>query len=399
MSMMAYRWTGLVPLAVVTGLLGGCGSDVGDRIVSVAVPADAIEVLATVEGVTRVVDMHPGPDGRVWVLNSQPPYFVVVGPGGEIQRELGQQGGGPHEFDRPVALVGIAGSTDVWAYDWVRNALIEVSPDSRRSLFLPRDTIPVPSLVSFRGAGINPAPPWLESSETGFLLARARTPRAESALHLWDADVLRIASDESGVNVEVVAPLADRLGEPGSEFGAASVLMPYPLWSSCRDGTLGLYDPLTGVLRRFEADGEETAPLTLPEPRRVAMTPDLVFEMFYRQFAEDRPGGQWPGMEEMRRLTEDQNREFVRNSSEYFPEYSELRCDDQGEFWLRRFDPRTGRLGLGSDWLRVSSDGSRTLVSLPDSFRVFRIEQGRMWGTLRDELGAESVAVFDLSSL
>ncbi|MGI9626829.1 MAG: hypothetical protein ACR2QM_08340 [Longimicrobiales bacterium] len=393
------RWTVPMALTAIAGVVCGCSSEVGDQSTVMAIPIDAIDVLSTLENVTRVVDVQPTEDEHVWVLNSQPPYFAVVGPDGEIQREFGEQGGGPQEFDHPVSLVGVPGSTDMWVYDWARNALIEISPDSRRTLRLPKDTIPVPSLVSFKGAGINPAPPWLESAGDGFLFARARTPRSETALHLWSADVLRISGDETAL-VGLEAPLADLLGEPQAVYGGATVLMPYPLWSTCRDGALGLYDPLGGVLRRFApATGEEMTPVPLPEPTPVEMTPDLVFEMFYRQFAEDRPGNQGPGMEQMRELTREQNREFVQNSNESFPEYSELRCDTRGEFWLRRFDPTRGRLGLGPDWLHISVDGTHSLVSLPPSFRVFRIEQDRMWGTLRDELGVESVALLELTPL
>lgn len=398
---MAFRgWAGgRVLLALSLGPLGACEADreeVTENLVAV-VSAEEIDVLARLDGVTRVVDLLPTPDGRVWILNSQPPYFTVIGPSGDVQLEFGEQGGGPRELDRPVVLVGMAESTDVWAYDWVRNALIQVSPDNREVVAIPQDTIPVPSLVSFRGAGINPAPPWFEGSADGFFFSRARTAQPESALHPWSADILRISTESAAV--ELAAPLADRLGDPQSRFGGATVLMPYPLWSTCSDGAIGFYDPLGPALRRLSPNGDEVDPIALPESRPVTMTPDLVFEMFFRQFAEDRPSGQTMDMENMRRLTEEQNQEFVRNSSEHFPEYSELRCDARGEFWLRRFDPTTGRLGLGPDWLRVSADGAHASVSLPAEFRVFRIERDRMWGTLRDSLGVESLAAFDLSGI
>lgn len=379
--------------------VGACGSGEADPSVPIEVPLAAIDVVSGIEAVTRVVDMQPAPDGLVWILNSQPPYFVVVDGDGDVQREFGDEGGGPQEFDRPVALVRERGTPSVWTYDAVRNALMEVSSADRRTLALPRDSVPLPSLVSFKGAGINPAPPWLESSAGGFLFARARTTYAESALHLWNADVMRASADDGNADIEMVAPLADLLGEPQSQFGSATVLLPYPLWTSCPDGALGLYDPLSNTLRRFTVTGEETTSLELPDPRPVTMTSDAVFEMFYRQFVEDRPGGQLPALEEMRRLTQDQNEEFVRNSSEHFPEYSELQCEPAGVFWLRRFDATTGRLGMGSDWIRITADGATLPVSLPPAFRVFRIEGGQMWGTLRDDLGVESIARIDVSAL
>jgi hypothetical protein len=121
--------------------------------------------------------------------------------------------------------------------------------------------------------------------------------------------------------------------------------------------------------------------------------------MFYRQLEEDVPSARIPGKEEMRRRTEEQNREFVSGSAEFFPEYADLRCTPDGTLWLRRFDVTTGRLGHGSDWLRVSADGQQILVALPSAFSAFRIERDGIWGTVRDSLGVESIAWIGLDSL
>jgi hypothetical protein len=388
------RW-----LAAGVFLLGACGavdSVDADRVVTV--PHDAIQVLTSLDVVTRVVDLEPTSDGGVWVLNSIAPYFVVVGPDGRVERQFGLQGGGPGEFNRPIALVRGMGPGEVWAYDWGRNALIDISAGERRELALPRDSFPLPSLISFKGAGINPAPPWLERTRDGFLLARARATREESALHLWNADIL-LVQEGPETRVDPYMPVGDLLGDPASRYGAATVLIPYPLWTACTDGSLGLYDPLANTLRRFTEEHEEIGALALPDERRLPMTADLIFEMFYRQFAGDRPSAQVPDKEQMRRLTAEQNDEFVRNSASFFPEYSDLRCVSDGTFWLRRFDATSGRLGQGPDWLRAAADGSRTRVVVPREFTVFRIGRWRIWGTLQDSLGVEAIAWIGLRSL
>jgi hypothetical protein len=358
-----------------------------------------VHALSAVDVITRVVDLEPTSDGRVWVLNSIAPYFVVLGPDGRLERQFGDQGGGPEEFNRPVALARRAGSDDVWAYDWGRNALIRISAEERRELALPRDTIPIQALITFKGAGINPAPPWLESTSDGFLLARARVTREESALHLWNADLILVREGGLETTVELRMPIADLLGDPASRYGAATVLIPYPLWTACADGTVGLYDPLANSLRRFAEDGEELEAVTLPDERRLPMTADLVFEMFYRQFAEDRPSAQVPEKEAFRRLTEEQNQQFVSASAPAFPEYSDLRCGADGTLWLRLFDTANGRLGQGADWLRLSTDRSHTSVALPRTFRTFRLASERIWGTVQDTLGVESIAWIGLDAL
>lgn len=356
-------------------------------------------MLTTLDAVTRVVDLEVARDGRVWVLNSIAPYFVVIGPDGRVERQFGRQGDGPEEFNHPVALVPGMRPGEVWAYDWARNALIRISAEARRDLALARDSFPRSSLISFKGAGINPAPPWLERTRDGFVIARARVTREESALQLWSADVLLIEQNGPATKVALHMPVADLLGDPTSRYGTATMLIPYPLWTACADGSVGLYDPLTNALRRFSAAREELSALALPDERQVQMTADLIFEMFFRQFAEDRPSAQVPDREEMRRLTVEQNEEFVRNSAETFPEYSDLRCAPDGTFWLRRFDATTGRLGLGYEWLRVTADGSRVQVAVPQNFTTFRIGRERIWGTSRDGLGVESIAWIGLDAL
>jgi hypothetical protein len=121
--------------------------------------------------------------------------------------------------------------------------------------------------------------------------------------------------------------------------------------------------------------------------------------MFYRQLAQDLSSAQLPPREEVRLRTEQQNQEFVNSSAEFFPEYSDLRCTQDGTLWLRLFDPTVGRLGQGSDWLRLSEDGSHRLIALPEMFRTFRVERDRIWGTVRDALDVESVAWIALDSV
>lgn len=380
-------------------LLWGCGvDDAADVDGSVTVSQDMIQVLTSLDIVTRIVDLEPASDGRIWVLNSMAPYFVVVGSDGRVERQFGLQGGGPEEFNRPVVLIPGVSPGEVWTYDWERSALIRISAADRRALTLPRDSFPLPSLVSFKGAGINPAPPWIERTDEGFLFARARVTLEESARHLWNADIF-LAHDGPETRVDPHMRVSDLLGDPTTRYGSATVLIPYPLWAACADNSIVLYDPLSNTLRRFTEERDELRALALPDERRSTMTADLVFEMFYRQFAGDRPSAQVPDKEEMRRLTAEQNEEFVSNSADYFPEYSDLRCAPDGAFWLRRFDATAGRLGHGPDWLRVSPDGARTEVLVPPAFTAFRIGRERIWGTLQDSLGREALAWIELASL
>lgn len=385
------RW-----FAAGTLLLGACGSGgPADGDGRVTVSSESVHVVGTSEVIARVTDLQPAADGRVWVLNSMAPLFVVLGPDGRVEREFGRSGGGPAEFGAPVALVRGPDRGDVWTYDVTRHALIRLSADDRRDLRLPPDSLSQASLVSFAGAGIQPARPWLEAGSGGVLMARTRPGSAEpfSGLGYWNADIVRVRPDSPTAAVEVHTPVTDLLGDPASRYAGARKFLPFPLWTVCADGTVILYDPLENELRRVAGNGSAPAPVTLPPERRLEFTFNRFFGMFYRRIQQDFPAGDLPDSADLRRRFAAEFDEFESQSASVFPEYADLRCTRDGTLWLQPFDVASGGFGgRGPDWYRISADGSRALVTLPEEFRPFRFEADRVWGTVLNSLGVASVA-------
>jgi hypothetical protein len=383
-------------IAAGTFLFAACGTGAPeDEEGRVTISSTAVHVVGTSEVIARVADLQPAADGRVWILNSTTPLFVVFGPDGQVEREFGRSGGGPAEFGFPAALVRGPDPNDVWTYDVTRHALIRLTADDRRDLRLPPDSLPRAQLVSFAGAGIQPARPWLESGSDGFLLARTRPGRAEpfSGLGFWSADIVRVLPDSSAPAIEVQTPVADLLGDPASRYPGATKFLPYPLWTVCADGRVILYDPLENELRRVAGNGAVPAPVMLPPERQLDFTFDRFFGMLYRRIRQDFPAAEVPDSAEVRRRFAAEFGEFESQSASVFPEYADLRCTGNGTLWLQPFDPASGGFGgRGPAWYRISMDGSRTLVNLPDEFTPFRFEADRIWGTVQDSLGVASIA-------
>lgn len=383
-------------------LLVACGNDspATDMEGRVTVSPEAVHVIASREVVGRVADLEAAADGRVWVLNATEPYFVVLGPDGRVEREFGGSGGGPAEFDAPLALVRGPDSGDVWTYDLSRHALIQLSTRERRDLRLPRDSLAPTQLISFAGAGAFPARPWLEAGRGGFLFARVRSGSAPpfSGLGFWNADIVLVRPDSPVPALEVHTPVADLLGEPGSRHPRARKILPYPLWAVCADGTVALYDPLENELRRIAANGRVLTSVGLPQERRVELTFDRMFGIAYRQIQEE-ASGQLPDSADLRRQFSQMFSEWESQSASVFPEYSDLRCTRDGTLWLQPFDVATGILGRGPDWYRISADGSLTRITLPEEFRLFRFAADRIWGTVQDEFGVASVAWIGMEAL
>ena len=102
--------------------------------------------------------------------------------------------------------------------------------------------------------------------------------------------------------------------------------------------------------------------------------------------------GQLPDTAAMARQFEQMYRQWEGQSASIFPEYADLRCTPDGTLWLQPFDVTNGPLGRGPGWQRISRDGSRSLVTFPEEFTPMRFEADRIWGAVRDSLGATSAA-------
>lgn len=381
-------------------LLGACGTETPQRDQDgiVLVPPEEVHELAAPEGLARVLDMEVATDGRLWVLNSVEPFFVVVSPDGRVERAFGAEGGGPEEYGFPVGLVRGPGSGEVWTYDVPRHALRRIGPEPGLDLALPPDSFAASSVVSFHGAGFRPARPWLEPAPDGILLARGR-PSADpwSGLRMWRADIHVLHTDDATTRFEPRQRVADLLGDPGSRWPEATVFLPYPVWSVCDDGGLALYDPLRNKIRRFTAAGDEHEPITLPDERRLALTLERFYGMFNLEYREQVPASQRVDSTQMRASFEADFPQLTAISADVFPEYADLMCTGEDHtLWLQPFDTESPGLGHGPAWWRFEPDGTRTVFRLPDTFTAFRFDADRVWGSMVDSLGVPAVAWIDV---
>lgn len=389
-------WRALWPSMLTVFFLSGCQSaaDSGDRSGPTVVTLEDVNLVPTPDMLARIVDVEPAGDGRIWVLNALEPFFVVIGTDGQVERSFGRRGGGPGEFDDPIALVrGPSGR--MWTFDNLRKAFRPVAGDQERDLALPTEW----QVVSFENAGMGmvATAPWVQSQDGDFLIARRRpSAPASGGLGIWHADIYRVGMDAEGVSLEVALAVPDVLADPGERYPGATILVPYPLWTVCSDGAFGLYDPLENALRRFAPNGREEPAIALSEERRESVTFDRVFGMVYRLFAERRPGGQAPDSMQMRSVLQAQFAQREGGFAEVFPEYADLRCTDEGTFWLQPYRVADGRFERSPEWTRLSRDGSCSRLLLPETFTLHRIDGDRIWGTVMDSLGVPAIAWVDI---
>ncbi len=357
------------------------------------VSEDEVQVLGTSDRITRVAELLPTVDGRVWVLNTAPPYFLVFDGNGRVERSFGDEGGGPDEFGFPVGLVAGPGG-GVWTYDLLRHALTRVSGRDRRSVPLPQGALPPPSLVSFENATLRPGPLWMEATDDRILVARSvPAGAAQYSGRLWNAEIVALDLDgDAGPTVEPVLSLPETVGSVEERYPGATTFAPYPLWTSCPGGAFAIYDPNRNALRRIVAPDREVSVVELPQEQWVPLDAQGLFDMTYRQLRDEMPAGQLPDSAEWRRMMDEQFAQLGPRGADVFPEYADLQCSPDGRIWLQPFDVRAGGFGRGPRWLVVDEDGALEAWTFPEDFRPHAFTRDRVWGTTSDELGVQSVA-------
>lgn len=112
----------VTPLVLLTGVIVGCdtGEAVDDDGRSATNTQRLISTFDTIitpaSGVVgRVVSMTAGPDGRIWLSDALNHRVLVIDAEGNELGEVGRQGAGPGEFQRPDGLA--VSDRSVWVYD------------------------------------------------------------------------------------------------------------------------------------------------------------------------------------------------------------------------------------------------------------------------------------------
>lgn len=370
------------------------------------IPAEAVNVTEPSDQIAQISDIALHADGTVWVLNTTEPFFVAMSPEGEVLDYRGQRGDGPGELGGPSNLLLAGQPSQVWAFDSRARKLVRVDgPEwETEEPFLQLDS----GLRGVRTISWDDTPGgelsrrWIGGSPDGFLFAHSRV-QGGAFRHMWDFDVVHLALDSSATTVLSSGAL---LGDPVTRYGELGEIHPVPVWASCADGSMILYDPLANSVRRLDRGGRETGSHTLPPERLLNVTLERAWALIYRPMmvAMDSPDGpQTEGFPtDSAALFEMFKSEAGENilETDLLPEYKHLECGGSGEtVWLQLFDVQSrGRsLGDGAEWLRIGPDGAIRRVVFPESFSPLRFTEDRIWGSHRGEFDVESVAWIEMA--
>lgn len=375
-------------------LLAGCAAEDGpdaSDLPPLVVDPGSVHVVGTSDTISRIADLMPVGDGSVWVLNNTEPFLVHLDAEGRVVRTQGARGGGPGEFSWPSTLVRDPGTGAVWVYEAALGRLIriEADVDEPEVRALPQDSAGPVRINSYEYLWMNNGGRvWMRATDQGFVFAQA-SPAVPWIYGLWSTEVVRLRRDG---RLETVASTADLVGDPEEHFPGATRFLPYPLWASCPDGSLALYDPGRNGVHRLRASGDTVAWHVLPDERRLEVTSERVFETVHPGVLRNRLFAEPPGPDVMREMVERDYDQRIDEFSDVFPEYAELECAEGGTLWIQPFDATHGQMGRGPLWLRISEDGAMGQVRFPGDFRPMRFLDRRIWGIHRGAYDVDHVA-------
>lgn len=385
-----------------------CGErvpDAGDPGSPIDLSATAIEALGTSDSLALVRDLEVVGDGSVWVLNSQEPYFMGFGPGGEALVAHGSAGRGPDEFAMPSAFVTGGLEGEAWVLDLMRHALIRISrPDAGwEEVSLASSALP-PGTVR---TGMNMLSPSVRTARLGReIIVPRSTVTMEGGVMQFRLGLLRadlVVVDPVTGDARTLVALGEALEDPSGDFIQSDGGFPlwYRLWAACGENLVRVHDRVTNQLRGFDGSGAEVDPIDLPPVPFTEVTPRqfaaAVFALRQAEVTGD----------VATRLSEADSLRLLRQMASavqgaphelasYLPRYVDFRCSDDGTMWLQPLDLDAGGLSGGPRWLRIARDGATREAILPERFEAMRFTTSRIWGVYRDEFDLPSVASIPL---
>ncbi|WP_419167784.1 6-bladed beta-propeller [Candidatus Palauibacter sp.] len=348
---------------------------------------------------TFVLQLVPGADGSVFLLDAQTDGVLAFGPDGVFRRQIGRRGEGPGELLSPWRL-GLLGRDTLWV------------TDARRSSVHLYDVSTGTSLEDFGSAG------WEAAGGGG---------RLRPFAVLADHRVVATRRTESDATAEVLAfDLAgQRTGPAGVSLSTLDLrdrllVVPVPAGG----GGLQLRNPFShSDMLAIDPSGRQVAVIRRPEPAdpgaffvverhsvpeggtgsiQVPYTPRPLSSRDVRAWAEALgPLGRMVelGVFPSRAAGVEAVLDTL-DAPDYYPPIENrgrgivdesVLVDSGGVVWLQASDPAEG----ANDWIVVSREGDQVShVAVPDGIRLLAVHGDRVWGEVRDGFGVPSVHTY-----
>ena len=346
-------------LALVASLAAGCRSEERAAVRFPVAETDSVEVVAGDVPFGEIVDLAVTGKDTIWVLSKKAPALtLLVGPEGSPTR-FGRTGRGPGEIRNPWSLLrSSSGAVAVW--DVAAEEVLHYTPG---------------------GELVSRVPVQLSS---GTVRGDIRTISYGHSRKMRAVDDRLVLEDEPrGVThtrdyALMTLTLHDASGQPtdtlvdfshggSSPLPTASALVPIPLWTTCGDREVAVFDPGAASIRRYSSRGAVVDSRTVDIPRREVSSDDVFRHVLHRIRAESGTA------KRSEKELEESASHFAWAARHEFgthaPPAVDFLCSPGGDYLLQQFATETHPLGFGRDWILVRAGSSPTVLRFPPGFQ------------------------------
>lgn len=339
----------------------------------------------------QVSSLAVGPDGTIYVLDSQVPALRVYEPDGTFRATWGREGGGPGEYQRPRAL-GVLSDGRVLVRDPGNGRITVFSPQGE-----PLDTWPI------RGSFSTSRPLYVDHEDNAYY---ALLLDPEAGLEDWEIGLLRIHPD--GTTGDTLRPPSTGFEAPyveaRTENSWSRTSVPFSPSESWHFSPLGYF--VSGLSTRYALDLHEPDGTVLRIAREAPPVPvdpgeaDQRKDAITRNFQESYGTWRWNGPD-------------IPGEK---PPYRSFFLDQAGRVWIALSQPGVEEENPTYDPEDEASQP--TVWSEPPLFDVFEpdgrylgqvrpptgfsgypqpvIRGDTVWAVIRDELDVQQVVRFRL---
>lgn len=342
----------------------------------------SLQTISTTDTLDHVRDIRVMSDGKLLVLSSSPPFFVLIDSLGNVETARGRRGRGPTDLLYPFFFASDAhNDSSLNVIDLGRKQLLRLNnamtPDSAIDIKLVFGNMraDMPSLVAVLPVAlVKLGDHWLGvripndiSNETDFQSQEVFTLSGSTDT------VLRKIRKEASYN--------------------RRWLLRNELWSACgTQGLAGVNRNHQFLIRIDSAHHIDSVKLQLPIERLPLTRGDIQTNLRYHLAGELRESGVSPSDHILDSLSAMSAKESSISDSDSLPVFASVLCSDNGALWLQSFDMKESPVGSGRIWWREASAGWQRM-EMPESFRPVRIVANRVYGVYTNNDGAEHIAV------
>lgn len=383
--------------------LVGCGGGEQESGTTIVIDASQMVMFPPDEALKQIQHVVSDPTGEVWVLQrTEQPHVFRYSSGGELIDTYGPTGPARGQLSNPLWLmpgddasqpmmVWDAGNRRVVKYDQ-RGRVADVPHPVQRS----RAKVYAPIQEHSYGQPLQ-----IARFGGGYVLEDHPTDLATTGDYLH-SKLLRL--DMWGNRIEYLMDFGNEYAEGIKTLGQfADLLVPIPLWTTCPNGEMALFDPFSYRLSFRAPDGTVTAVDSAPVVRRPITEEDqrnyLGREMLLR-WQEQRPGEPVDGTV-IKNSIDNFLLRYANRFTELGPAAVRMMCAAERQIWLEEFNTADDPLGFGNRWL-VHDPGQTEMirVQFPPRFVPWEVSaDGRVLGSYFDAQGNPVVAHVQLPPL